>query len=314
MTLTELRYIVAVARERHFSRAAQSCFVSQPTLSVGVRKLEEELGVKIFERGAKNEVRPTRVGERIIEQAQRVLEETEQVQQIAQHGQDPLSGPLRLGVIYTIGPYLLPQLIPNLHRRAPKMPLMIEEGLTSQLANKLKQGELDVVILSLPFKAPGVVTQTVYREPFEVAMPADHPWVDKEAIDASSLAETDLLLLGPGHCFRDQVLQACPECNRSAATGGLQKTLESSSLETIRHMVASGAGVTVFPCTSSNGIPSEQQLLVRRSFKDPAPSRLVALAWRKAFPRPEAVEEVRRGILESEMPCVTMLPDEPILP
>ncbi len=314
MTLTELRYIVAVARERHFSRAAESCFVSQPTLSVGVRKLEDELGVQIFERGSKNEVRPTRVGERIVEQAQRVLEESEQIRQIAHHGQDPLSGPIRLGVIYTIGPYLLPHLIPCLHRRAPNMPLIIEEGLTAELSNKLKRGELDVVVLSLPFRSPGVVTQTVYQEPFEVAMPAEHPWTHLESIDPASLVETDLLLLGPGHCFRDQVLQACPECNRTAASGGLQKTLESSSLETIRHMVASGAGVTVLPCSSSDGVPAEQDLLVRRPFTRPAPSRLVAIAWRKAFPRPEAVEEVRQGILSADMPCVHMMPDEPILP
>lgn len=314
MTLTELRYIVAVARERHFSRAAESCFVSQPTLSVGVRKLEDELGVKVFERGAKNEVRLTTIGDRIVTQAQRVLEEAEHIHQLAAHGINPLTGPLRLGAIYTIGPYLLPGLIPALHQAAPKMPLLIEEGLTAELMEKLKQGELDVIIVSLPFTEPGVVTQSIYDEPFVVGVPEAHPWSKRDLVNASELSQADVLLLGPGHCFRDQVLQACPDCNRSSGNG-LAKTLESSSLETIRYMVASGAGVTVFPCTSINGHAQPGNGLLKTiPLADPAPSRRVVLAWRKTFTRPEAVEVVRQAILKINLGCVRFLPNEPIVP
>ncbi|MEW6765964.1 MAG: hydrogen peroxide-inducible genes activator [Pseudomonadota bacterium] len=313
MTLTELRYIVAVARERHFSRAAESCFVSQPTLSVGVRKLEEALGVQIFERGSKSEVRLTPAGERIVAQAQRVLEETERLKQVAQHSKDPLSGTLRVGLIYTIGPYLLPHLIPALHQRAPHMPLLIEEGYTATLAERLRFGELDVIVVSLPFSEPGVMTQAVYDEPFMIAMPPEHLWAKAPHLTSERLAEGELLLLGQGHCFRDQVLQACPDCNRSVSISGLQRTLEGGSLETIRHMVASGLGVTVLPCSSVQNDFEGGRLIYRR-FDEPAPQRRVVLAWRKSFPRPEAVEALRQTIVGAEIPCLTMLPAEPILP
>jgi LysR family hydrogen peroxide-inducible transcriptional activator len=306
MTLTELRYIVAVARERHFGRAAEACFVSQPTLSVAVKKLEDELGVALFERRA-NEVNPTALGERIVAQAQRVLEEAEALKQLAAQGQDPLAEPLKLGAIYTIGPYLLPHLIPALHKRAPKMPLLVEENFTAVLSARLRQGELDAIVISLPFEEPGVVTLALYDEPFVVALPAAHPWTKKKSIKAAELPDESLLLLGSGHCFRDQVLKVCPALNRSAA-GGLQKTLEGSSLETIRHMVASGAGITVLPCSSVAGAAPEKRLLAIRPFASPAPSRRVALAWRKSFPRPQAIEALRQALLDSRLECVAWRP------
>ncbi len=303
MTLTELRYIVAVARERHFGRAAEACFVSQPTLSVAVKKLEEELGVALFERRA-NDVAVTAPGERIIEQAQRVLEEVESLRQLAAAGQDPLAAPLRLGAIYTIGPYLLPYLIPALHKRAPKMPLRVEENFTAVLSERLRQGELDAIIISLPFEEPGILTLPLYDEPFVVALPADHPWTRKKSIKAAELSQESLLLLGSGHCFRDQVLKVCPALNRSSA-GGMQKTLEGSSLETIRHMVASGAGITVLPCSSvATTAGPERRLLATRPFASPAPSRRVALAWRKSFPRPQAIEALRQALLDARLDCV----------
>ncbi len=290
MTLTELRYIIAIARKRHFGHAAEACFVSQPTLSVAVRKLEDELGVLLFERSP-GEVNITPVGKRVVEQAQRVLEEAEVIQQIAVRGQDELSGVLRLGVIYTIGPYLLPHLIPLLRRRAPHMPLQIEENYTAVLSERLKRGELDVLILSLPYQEPGVLTQAVYEEPFVVVLPKGHPLERKTAITARTLAQEDLLLLGAGHCFRDQVLQVCPECNRaSISSDSMQKTLEGSSLETMRLMVATGMGITVLPQTSVNNYPATEDLLSIRPFGKPVPRRLVALAWRKSFPRPGAVQ------------------------
>ncbi len=296
MTLTELRYIVAVARERHFGRAAEACFVSQPTLSVAVRKLEEELGVALFERGT-TEVTVTPTGQRVVEQARRVLEEAEAIKHIAVQGRDDLRGLLRLGAIYTVGPYLLPHLIPLLRARAPAMPLQIEENYTAVLGEKLKAGKLDVLLLSLPYADAGVDTEALYEEPFAVMMPAGHRLAREEAIEPASLSEEDLLLLGPGHCFRDQVLQACPECNRAGVPADtLQKTLEGSSLETIRLMVATGAGVTVLPLTSLTGFPSPGGLVQVRPFTAPQPTRQVALAWRRRFPRPGAVRILAEAV------------------
>ena len=306
MTLTELRYVVAVARERHFGRAAESCFVSQPTLSVGIKKLEEELGVTIFERSA-TEVSVTPIGDRIIEQATRVLEETNAIKHIAAQSQDQLEGPLRLGLIYTIAPYLLPHLIPSLHQAAPRMPLIIQENYTSVLTEQLRQGELDAIIIALPFQLPGIETRSLYEEPFVVAMPLDHPLAKRKRIKADDLAEETLLLLGPGHCFRDQVLELCPECGRSAQfNSSLQKSLEGSSLETIRYMVASGAGVTVLPQTSVNPA-AQSMLLATRPFVSPAPSRRTALAWRKSFPRPEAIQVVKDAIRDCKLEGISPL-------
>jgi LysR family hydrogen peroxide-inducible transcriptional activator len=208
MTLTELRYIVAVARERHFGRAAETCFVSQPTLSVAVKKLEDELGLTLFERGP-GEVSVTPAGRRIIEQAQRVLEEASRIRELAAAGKDPLAGPLRLGAIYTIGPYLLPKLIPILRRTAPAMQLLIQENFTHRLAEELRSGEVDVILVALPFEAPGVMTRPVYDEPFMVAVPKGHPWENRKRVTSEELTNESLLLLGEGHCFRDQVLDIC---------------------------------------------------------------------------------------------------------
>jgi LysR family hydrogen peroxide-inducible transcriptional activator len=188
MTLTELRYIVALARERHFGRAAAACFVSQPTLSVAIKKLEDELSVALFERG-KSDVRLTPVGEHVVAQAKLVLEEVEGVKRIAKQDQDQLDGPLRLGAIYTVAPYLLPQLIPVLHKQAPKMPLMIEENYTARLQERLFQGELDAIVISLPFAEPGLTVRALYDEPFMVVLPADHPWRERAAVGVKELAE-----------------------------------------------------------------------------------------------------------------------------
>ncbi len=302
MTLTELRYIVALARERHFGRAAESCFVSQPTLSVAIKKLEQELGVALFERGP-GEVSVTQTGQKIVEQAQRVLEEAARVKDLAVAASDPLAGTLRLGAIYTIGPYLLPKLIPILRRSAPAMQLIIQENFTHKLAESLKQGEVDVIIIALPFDEPGVVTQPVYDEPFMVAIPQGHPWERRKQITAGELTRESLLLLGAGHCLRDQVLDLCTAVSRKS---GLQKALEGGSLETIRQMVAGGVGITVLPSTSV-GAGGANELIRIRPFAKPVPGRRVALAWRRSFPRPQAVEALRQAILACELPQVTKL-------
>jgi LysR family hydrogen peroxide-inducible transcriptional activator len=302
LTLTELRYIVAVARERHFGRAAEACFVSQPTLSVAVKKLEEELGVTLFERGP-GEVTVTPPGQPIIEQAQRVLEEASRIKELAVAGRDPLAGPLRLGAIYTIGPYLLPKLIPLLRRTAPGMQLHIQESFTHRLAEMLKNGEVDVILIALPFDEPGIATRAVYDEPFLVAIPKGHPWEAKKRVSSEELLKESLLLLGEGHCFRDQVLEFCHSV-RGRDRSPLARTLEGGSLETIRQMVATGVGVTVLPATAEAGGGDLIRIL---PFARPAPTRRVALAWRRSFPRPEAIEALRQAILACPLPQVEKL-------
>jgi LysR family hydrogen peroxide-inducible transcriptional activator len=306
MTLTELRYLVNLDKERHFGRAAERSFVSQPTLSVALKKLEDELGVILFERN-RGEARPTPVGERIIAQARRVLSEARLIEDLARDGRDEISGPLRLGAIYTVGPYLLPSLVPLLRDRAPQMPLMIEENFTAKLLEQLRDNELDVILVALPVDLNGLQAWPVYDEDFVVVMPPDHHWADTAKIPAKQLAGERLLLLGPGHCFREQVIEACPKCVDADADGPKPQT--GSSLETIRHMVVSGLGITVLPRSSVDNRP-EDSLLISRPFVPPAPTRRIALVWRKTFPRRKAIALLREAILESGIKGVTKLPDE----
>jgi LysR family hydrogen peroxide-inducible transcriptional activator len=289
VTLNELRYIVAVAQERSFGRAAGKCFVSQPALSVAIQKLEDELGAPLFERG-KSEITVTPVGERIVEQAQRVLEEAARIKEIAQAGRNQLVGPLRLGVIYTVAPYLLPDLIPALHDRAPQMPLEIEEDLTENLEVALKSGRIDAAIVALPFAPPGVVTVYLYEEPFQVVVPKGHKWAKRKSVSPGELTQEHTILLNVGHCFRDQVLDSCPELNRSDT-----RVTRTNSLETVRNMVASGLGISVLPRDALTP-KYHSQLVVPVPFAKPAPSRRVALAARKSFPRPEAIAAIRDAV------------------
>ena len=295
MPLTELRYIVTLAQERHFGRAAERCFVSQPTLSVAVKKLEEELGVALFER-SKSTVQVTPLGEKIVEQAQRVLEQTSVIRELASAGKDQLASPLRLGAIYTIGPYLFPHLVPELRRSAPQMPLYIEEGFTGNLRRKLRSGELDAIIVALPFTETDVLTKALYEEEFEVLVPADHPWAEREVIHKEELLKERLLLLGEGHCFRDQILEACPAISQKLASPHNTLTAEGGSLETIRHMVASKLGITVLPRSAIGTSHYESGLLTSVPFAAPAPTRTVAIAWRASFPRPKAIDAVTDAI------------------
>jgi len=307
MTLTELRYIIAVGREHHFGRAAAACFVSQPTLSTAVKKLEDELGVSIFER-SKSDVSVTGIGKKIIEQAQQVLENAETIKHIAAQGKDQLNGAIRIGVIYTIGPYLLPHIIQLMHESAPNMPLIINEDYTAKLTDKLKNGILDAIIISLPFQEAGISTISVYDEPFVVLLSCSHPLSQKSVIKLSMLAKENLLLLGQDHCFREQVLTACPECSDTLRRkGSLQETIEGSSLETIRYMVASGIGVTVLPCTAASADRYAQRLVKIVRLAKPPPSRRVAIAWRSSFPRPQAIEALRQAILSSQLSCVNYI-------
>ena len=292
MTLQELKYIVAVAEEKHFGHAAERCFVSQPSLSAAIRNLEDELGVKLFERG-KTGVLLTDAGERVVEQARRVLEEAGRVKTIAKSGRNPLAGVLRLGVIPTIAPYLLPDLVQALRSAAPQMPLDIEENLTANLEALLRAGSIDAAILALPFDAPGIETLALYDEEFQGVVPAKHPWAKRKSIAIGELDPASLLLLPVGHCFRNQVLDACGEFASAPAPGR-----QGNSLETLRSMVASGLGMTVLPVTAL--IPRHAQSLVKAvPFDEPRPIRRVAIAWRSGFPRLaalRAVADAARGL------------------
>ena len=209
-------------------------------------------------------------GERVIAQAKRILEEVALLEQIASSGDDELAGPLRLGAIFTIGPYLLPRLIPALGERAPDIPLIVEENYTARLAERLRNGELDVIIVSLPFQEAGIETELLYDEPFVVLLPEDHPLARQEALSNEEVERETVLLLGPGHCFRDQVLAACPGC---ATHDRLAGSVEGGSLETIRYMVASGMGVTVLPCTAARGFDETRSLGIMRPFSGNPPMR-----------------------------------------
>jgi len=320
MTLTELKYIVAVAREKHFGHAADACYVSQPTLSVAIKKLEEELDVKLFERSA-GEVTVTPLGEDIVRQAQSVLEQAAAIKEIAKRGKDPLAGPLTLGVIYTIGPYLLPDLVRHAIKRTPQMPLMLQENFTVKLLEMLRTGEIDCAILAEPFPDTGLAVAPLYDEPFMAAVPSTHPLAAKKSVTAAELKNETMLLLGAGHCFRDHVLEVCPEFARFASNAeGIRKSFEGSSLETIKHMVAAGMGVTLVPRLS---VPREALLTVSRRRKSdetyirylpiceqdggPPPTRRVVLAWRRSFTRYEAIAALRNAIYACELPGVTRL-------
>ena len=325
MTLTELKYIVAVAREKHFGKAAEACFVSQPTLSVAVKKLEEELDVKLFERSA-GEVTVTPLGEQIVRQAQSVLEQAAEIKEIAQRGKDPLGGPLRLGVIYTIGPYLLPDLVRQIIERTPQMPLMLQENFTVRLLEMLRMGEIDCAILAEPFPDTGLAIAPLYDEPFVAAVPADHALAALPAVSSEQLKNETMLLLGTGHCFRDHVLEVCPEFARYASNAeGIRKSFEGSSLETIKHMVAAGMGVTLVPRLSvppgqlegeggaRQPTPHSDEQFVRYlpvqdgEGQGAPPTRRVVLAWRRSFTRYEAIAALRNAVYACELPGVTRL-------
>jgi LysR family hydrogen peroxide-inducible transcriptional activator len=318
MTLTELKYIVAVAREKHFGKAAEACFVSQPTLSVAVKKIEEELDVKLFERSA-NEVTVTPLGEEIVRQAQAVLEQAASIKEIAKRGKDPLSGPLRLGVIYTIGPYLLPDLVRQMITHTPQMPLMLQENFTVKLLEMLRTGEIDCAILAEPFPDTGLAVAPLYDEPFYAAVPSHHPLAQRDSISSEELKSETMLLLGTGHCFRDHVLEVCPEFARfSSNAEGIRKSFEGSSLETIKHMVAAGMGVTLVPRlsipkaalqpkTKSKGTAPDDSFIKYLPFAGEPPTRRVVLVWRRSFTRYEAIAALRNAVYACELPGVTRL-------
>lgn len=286
MTLNELKYILAVAEEKHFGRAAEKCRVSQPTLSIAVKNLEQELGVLIFER-SKSSIAITPMGESILDTAKSVLGKVDSIYGIAKSGKNQLTGPARIGAIYTVGPYLFPHLIPELKKRAPDVTLYIEENFTSVLREKLKNNALDLIIVSLPFTDTDIVTKPLYDEQFEVLLPKKHKLARKKIIAPEDLLQESILLLGQGHCFRDQVLDYCPNLREKLLQNHL---VEGGSLETLRHMVASGYGITILPMSAMGVNTYMDNSLAGRQFKSPAPFRTIVLAWRASFTRPKLIE------------------------
>ena len=295
MTLQELRYLVAVARERHFGRAAARCFVSQPTLSVAIRHLEEELGVAVFTR-TRGEIGVTEIGRQVVAQAERALEEAARVKQVAAAGKDPLTGSLRLGVIHTIAPYVLPELVAAVRARAPGMPLDIEENQTGHLERMLREGTLDVAVLALPFESSGIEVFPVYTEKFTLIVPLRHPWARRRQIPTAALQDENLLLLGAGHCLRDQVLEACQQ-----SPPGTEPGRQGNSLETLRSMVASGLGITVMPATAMT-LRHASSLVREVPFAPPVPQRTVVLAARRGFYRPAALQLLAEAMRQLPLP------------
>ncbi|HEY5603119.1 MAG TPA: hydrogen peroxide-inducible genes activator [Gammaproteobacteria bacterium] len=306
MTLTELRYIVAVAKEKQFCKAAKTCYVSQPTLSLGIKKLEEDLGVVLFER-KHQELVITPVGRKIVEQAERVLKEVRAIKELAQLDQDPLSEPLKLGAIHTVGPYLFPDLLPVVKENAPKLPLLVQENYTGELTRKLKNGDIDAALVSLPYDEPGIDAEILYEEPFVILVPSSHPLAMTDSISVKQLAKESVLLLGPQHCFRDQVMALCQECFRDkAATDDIHNAFEGSSLETIRFMVAGGVGVTIVPRMAACADRYAQRLIAIKHFTGISPSRKIALAWRKNFTRMEAINMLAQCIRDCSLGGATV--------
>ena len=295
MTLTEFKYILAVAQEKNFGRAADRCFVSQPTLSIAIKKLEEELDVCIFER-LKTEVLLTPIGEKIVRQAQKVWDDVNELKNLARYGKNSFLDVLKLGAIFSVGPYLFPNLIPKIKITAPEMPIILQENYTKALTKKLLHGELDIIIAASPYEHKALEVQTLYSEELCIIIPPNHAWKNRDKIDPSDLKEQTVLMLGEGHCFRDDVLRACPDCaiNTHADTED-EKMIEGGSLETIRHMVASGIGISVLPKSAINKAQYSDDYFLVKPFSGEPPRREIVIAYRQGYPRSELVELIKSG-------------------
>lgn len=286
MNLRDLRYLVALADTRHFGKAAARCHVSQPTLSAQLKKLEEYLGVELIERQPRR-VALTEVGEQLVMRARRIVDDSDELLSMARGQRDPLSGSLKLALIPTIGPYLLPQIAKQLRKHLPKLKLMLYEYQTEPLLRALRAGEIDMGILALPVHADGVDTCKIYDEDFVIALPKGHPLSDKASVKLNELASDALLLLEDGHCMRDQALDICAHADLDE-----DQDYRATSLETLRQMVAAGMGVTLLPKLSTQGPFGTDKSVVIKPFPKPIPSRTVGAVWRKSSTRSAAIKAV----------------------
>ena len=285
MNLRDLQYLVALAETRHFGRAARQCHVSQPTLSAQLRKLEEFLGVALIERQPRR-IALTPVGTAVVERARRMLQDAEDIRALARASQDPLGGRLKIGLIPTLGPYLLPRIAPQLRRALPKLQLMLHEHQTAPLVARVVEGQLDLAILALPADIQGLQTRSLFAEAFLVAMPERHPLATRRRLKASDLSGETLLLLDEGHCLRDQALEVCGKA------GAEEQDFRATSLETLRQMVAAGFGVTLLPRLAAEGPFGSARGLAVRPFAPPSPARVIGAAWRRSTTRNEAIAAV----------------------
>ena len=287
MNLRDLRYLVALADERHFGRAAERCFVSQPTLSAQIRKLERHLGVSLVERQPRR-IALTPTGHKVVERARRLLQESDAIVELAQTGRDPLAGELRVGLIPTVGPYLLPRVAPALQRDLPKLKLLLYEYQTAPLLERLRAGDLDLGVLALPVVPMGGLDSSVlYEEPFALAVPATHRLAARRCVGVEDLRDETLLLLEDGHCLRDQALEVCSRVDVHEA-----QDYRATSLETLRQMVAAGHGVTLLPELAIAAPIGATRGLEIRPFDAPAPSRTIGAVWRKSTTRTPAIEAI----------------------
>lgn len=304
MKLTTLRYLVAFADEGSFSRAAERCQVSQPTLSVALQQLESELDVALIER-SKGHVALTDLGQQVVAQARRTLDDVRRIELVAQTGRNPLAGDFRLGVIHTIGPYLLPELIAAMRKVMPDMRLFIDESMTALLADSLKYGAIDAAIIALPFDVPGIDVHPLYDEAFHVVVPKGHRWSTRDKIARHEMRGEDVLVLKAGNCFREQVIDACPEMSHADGSA-----LEGHSIETVRCMVASNYGISVLPASSLNGVYCND-MVTAIPFEAPAPSRRVAIAWRNGYTRTEVIDAIITAAGMMESACYLPVDSEP---
>jgi LysR family hydrogen peroxide-inducible transcriptional activator len=286
MNLKDLKYLVALADTGHFGRAAERTFVSQPTLSAQLKKLEEYLGVKLVERHPKN-VQLTDVGKQVVARARRMLNEGDEIIALARNNTDPLAGKLKVALIPTVGPYLLPRVMQKIRKALPNLGLMLYERQTEDLLKRLRDGELDLGIVALPVELEGLEARALYQEDFTVALPNSSPLAQKSSIKVADLKGQTLLLLEDGHCLRDQALEVCNRVDIREA-----EDFRASSLETLRHMVVAGLGVTLMPELAVESPFGSQRGLTIRQFAKPAPSRTVGAVWRKSSTRAAAIGAV----------------------
>ena len=289
MNLRDLRYLVAVAEQRHFGRAAELCHVSQPTLSAQLKKLEAQLGVTLLERTNKS-VTVTPLGAAVVQRARAALEQADAILEIAEAGRDPMSGPLTLGVIPTLGPYLLPWILAPIGRRFPALELVLREDLTDHLLDQLRAHEIDAALMALPVADPELAALPLFDEPFWVAFPPGHRFAGRARIAEKDLLAEDLLLLAEGHCLRDQALSVCGL--REAAPAGRVGNLQATSLETLRQMVAAGYGCTLLPALALQAPRTRRSPLDAKPMRGAAASRRIAIVHRRSFPRTACVEQL----------------------
>ncbi len=292
MNIRDLKYLIAVAELKHFGHAADSCFVSQPTLSSQLKKLEDELGVTLFERTNKS-VLVTDIGIRIVDQATTVLREIDQIYALANQSKDPLAGRFELGIIPTLGPYLLPYIIPEIKKQLPNLELHIHEDKTDTVLDALKRGQLDAIISALPLEDHGCEIKELFQEPFYVAMVKDHKLASKSKVTISDIEDETLLLLADGHCLRDQALDVCKNVNIKR-----EKGLQAASLETLRHIIATGVGVTLLPKIALTSDYKKNTDVIYKAFVDPAPFRKVGLVWRQLHARAICCEKIGQIIAD----------------